>query len=336
MTDWRFDKGLHDLGRGCHAYLQPDGGWGWSNAGLIADGDQCLLVDTLFDLKLTREMLATMRDAVPAARSIGTLVNTHANGDHTFGNQLVTDAQVITTVETAEEMRDRPPEHLARLKREHRQLGEGATFLFEMMGQYFEWDDVVYTAPTRTFSGQLDLKVGDTDVTLLYAGPAHTRGDTLVHVPKARTVFAGDLLFHGGHPVIWAGPVGNWIRACDTILGWDVDVVVPGHGAITDKEGVRRFQSYLRYIDGEARARYDAGLSYYDAAVEISLDPYADWIDAERMVINVASLYREYGSPVRPTPLDLWADMARFHRGGHCTCARQASPGLQASAENGA
>ena len=89
MSKWQYTKGLHDLGNGCFAWLQPDGSWGFSNAGLIVDGDQTLLVDTLFDLKLTGEMLGQMRAAVPAAKSIGRLVNTHANGDHTFGNQLV-------------------------------------------------------------------------------------------------------------------------------------------------------------------------------------------------------------------------------------------------------
>ena len=80
MANWQYTKGLHDLGNGAYAYLLPDGGWGWSNAGLIADGDESLLVDTLFDLPLTAEMLAAMRDAAPAARTIDTLVNTHANG----------------------------------------------------------------------------------------------------------------------------------------------------------------------------------------------------------------------------------------------------------------
>jgi hypothetical protein len=70
MSKWQYTKGLHDLGTGCFAWLQPDGSWGWSNAGLIADGDQSLLVDTLFDLKLTGEMLGRMRAAVPAARSM--------------------------------------------------------------------------------------------------------------------------------------------------------------------------------------------------------------------------------------------------------------------------
>ena len=81
-----YTKGLHELGNGCFAYLQPDGGWGWSNAGLVTDAGASLLVDTLFDLALTREMLAAMRRATPAAARIGALVNTHANGDHCYGN----------------------------------------------------------------------------------------------------------------------------------------------------------------------------------------------------------------------------------------------------------
>src|SRR3546814_2294882 len=88
------------------AYVQPGGSWGWSNAGLIVDGDQTLLVDTLFDLKLTGQMLTAMRDAVPAAARIGTLVNTHANGDHTFGNSLVEGARIITTDSVADHLEE--------------------------------------------------------------------------------------------------------------------------------------------------------------------------------------------------------------------------------------
>src|ERR1700738_5586193 len=95
MSKWQYTKGLHDLGTGCFAYLHPDGSWGFSNAGLIVDGDQTLLIDTLFDLALTDEMLGQMRAAVPAAKSIGRLVNTHANGDHPFGKPLVAGAESL-------------------------------------------------------------------------------------------------------------------------------------------------------------------------------------------------------------------------------------------------
>lgn len=318
MSRWQFTKGLHDIGNGCYAYLQPDGGWGWSNAGLIVDGDANLLVDTLFDLKLTREMLAAMRDAVPCAARIGTLVNTHANGDHTFGNQLVDGAQIVTTRETAEEMAARPPSVAAEIKRNRAQLGPGAQLLYEVMGQHFDFEGVLYTPPTRTFETALTLSVGDKTVELLHVGPAHTRGDTLVYVPKDRTVFAGDIMFADGHPVIWAGPIENWIAACDTILAWDVETIVPGHGPITDKAGVLRFKQYLQYIRDEARKRYDAGLSSYDAACEIALDAYADWLDPERTVINVAALYEQWSGRPKPSVLDLWVDMGRYRT--RCAC----------------
>ena len=98
MPKWQFTKGLHDLGNGGYAWLQPDGGWGYSNSGLIVDQGENLLVDTLFDLAHTREMLDAFRASVPAAKRIGTLVNTHSNGDHTFGNQLVSGARILASL----------------------------------------------------------------------------------------------------------------------------------------------------------------------------------------------------------------------------------------------
>jgi len=120
MRSFRYTKGLHDLGNGLHAWLLPDGSWGWSNAGLIEDAGQTLLVDTLFDLQRTREMLDAMRDAVPAARDIGMLVNTHGNGDHTFGNQLLEGKRIIAAAGCAEDMKHRPPEQLAQWQRDWR------------------------------------------------------------------------------------------------------------------------------------------------------------------------------------------------------------------------
>jgi cyclase len=78
----------------------------------------------------------------------------------------------------------------------------------------------------------LTIRVGDRELHLLEVGPAHTRGDTLVHAPAERVLFSGDILFSGAHPIAWAGPVSNWIAACDRILAMDVEVIVPGHGPL--------------------------------------------------------------------------------------------------------
>jgi hypothetical protein len=34
----------------------------------------------------------------------------------------------------------------------------------------------------------------------------------VVHVPEEGVLFTGDILFKDAHPVIWQGPVSNWIR----------------------------------------------------------------------------------------------------------------------------
>jgi glyoxylase-like metal-dependent hydrolase (beta-lactamase superfamily II) len=315
MSKWQFTKGLHDLGNGTYAWLQPDGSWGYSNAGLIVDSGECLLVDTLFDLELTGEMLAKMRAAVPAARRIDRLVNTHANGDHTFGNQLVGAREIIASKASKEEMAELPAETLVQMMGNWRAMGEAGAFLHEVMGSRFAFTDaIVATPPNRTFDQALTLQVGGKRVELVNVGPAHTKGDVLVHVPDDRTVYTGDILFVHGHPVVWAGPVDNWIAACDRILGWDVETVVPGHGPITDKNGVRALKRYLEYVKLEARKRFDAGMSLEEAVRDISLEPFADWGDAERICVNVNALYKEFaGDQGPPDVMKLFAMMGRYH-----------------------
>jgi cyclase len=314
MRKWPYTKGVHDLGNGCFAYLQPDGTWGWSNAGLITDSGESLLVDTLFDLKCTREMLEALRKATSAAALIRTLVNTHSNGDHTFGNQLVSGAEIIASRSCAEEMKQRTPEELAAMMRNWRSLGPGAAFFHEVMGTRFDFEGITLALPTRTFERALTLEVGAKEVRLIEVGPAHTGGDVIVYVPQDRTVFTGDILFAGGHPVIWAGPVANWIKACDLILGWDVETVVPGHGPITDKTVVGAMKRYLEYVRDEAKKRFDAGLGYEEAARDISLAPFADWTDPERIVVNVHALYREFERErTPPDAMALFAAMGRYH-----------------------
>jgi glyoxylase-like metal-dependent hydrolase (beta-lactamase superfamily II) len=312
---WTYRKGLHDLGGGLWAYLQPDGGWGWSNSGLIVDQGQSLLVDTLFDMTLTREMLAQMEDATGlGGDDIGTVVNTHANGDHTHGNACCGEAEIIASAASAAEMEAFSPAMLARFVADAPAHGAAGKYLVDIFGK-FDFAGVTERLPTRTFTGELTLKVGDKAVDLIEVGPAHTRGDVLVYVPGDRTVFTGDILFIDGTPIMWAGPVGNWIAACDRIIGMDADIIVPGHGPITDKAGVRRVQDYLVFCDREARKRYDAGLSVRDAAHDIALGDFSSWTDSERIAVNVDTLYREYsGVRSRPDTVRLFGLMAELRR----------------------
>lgn len=242
-------------------------------------------------------MLAAMRRAEPAAAHIDTLVNTHRDQDHTFGNQLVEGAVIVSSEACLEEMKEQadPPEDpRGDFRADWRNYGDAGRFFNEVLWTKFSAEGFVRTLPSRSFSGELVVRVGSKEARLVEVGPAHTRGDVVVHVPEDKTLFAGDMLFVGGHPIVWEGPVGNWIDACDLMLGWDVETVVPGHGPVCGKEAIRDFKDYLLFVRSEARGRFDAGMSYEEAARDIDLGPYAGWIDRERVVLNVFACYREF------------------------------------------
>jgi len=296
-----FALGLHEVAEGCHAYLQPDGGWGYSNAGLIVGDGASLLVDTLFDLDLTAAMLTAMADATFTA-PIGTVVNTHANGDHCYGNQLVADREIIASRATAAEMSHVPPAMMAQLNAAPGDVGE----LFRSFFGDFRFDGIEPTPPTRTFEGRLEVEIGGRAVELIEVGPAHTDGDTIVVVSDARTVYTGDILFIGGAPIVWAGPLENWIAACDLMLGMDIETVVPGHGPVTDKAGVVEVRDYLTAVLVSARECQANGVDAFEAAWQIvrtmqGADTTRNLREFGRIAVNVDTVYRNL-DPTYATP----------------------------------
>jgi glyoxylase-like metal-dependent hydrolase (beta-lactamase superfamily II) len=309
----KFPGGLRDLGDGIFAWLLPNGVLGESNAGLVVGEGESLLIDTPWDLRLTGEMLAAM--AEPTAEApIRHLVNTHSDGDHWWGNQLVTGAEMIASRATVEQMRDESVGAVTRLLTLGKAMGLASNHSLPMprketmsaASRYFgkgigpfDFTGIELTVPTRTFHESLSLEVGGRAVELIKLGPAHTEGDTIVHVPDADAVYTADLLFAGVTPLMWTGPVANWIAAIDRILELDPKTIVPGHGPPSDQDDLRAMRSYWEFTYGAARDRFDADLTAGDAAREILASaefkegPFAGWAAPERLRINVAMIYRE-------------------------------------------
>lgn len=290
-----YEKGLHKLATGVYAWLLPDGSWGLSNAGLIVDGEQSLLVDTLYDLNLTKEMLDAMKSAEPrAADRIDYLVNTHGDGDHWFGNELVVGAKIFASPSACEHMQATPPQMMAILTSV---ASAAPTALGRMISKHFskyQFSGIIATLPTKMVEDREVIKVGDKEVELIVVGPAHTPGDLLVYLPEERILFAGDILFAGGTPVVHSGPIPRYIEVLKRILDMDVEVIVPGHGPVTDKRGAEAMIDYLQYIYAEARQRYDAGMGILQATRDIDLKEFIGWHEADRLVFNLIAAYREF------------------------------------------
>jgi cyclase len=280
-----------------------------------------------------------MRRAVPASARIDTLVNTHANGDHCWGNQLLTGSTIVSTRASAEEMLELKPAlmrilmqgsaALARMPAPARKLlgllgrvgvprigplAEAADFVQACFGA-FDFAGIQLTLPTQTFEGALSLRVGDTPVENIDVGPAHTKGDAVVWLPNERVLFTGDILFIGMHPIAWEGPIAHWIAACDRLLALGADVIVPGHGPLTDDDGVRATKRYWQHVLDAAARGHAAGVTADEVARDLLTSHFVPWSEAHRLAVNVDTAYRDLtGDRSLRDPLTMFARMARLER----------------------
>ncbi|MFQ6195027.1 MBL fold metallo-hydrolase [Streptomyces sp. NPDC000405] len=291
------------LAPGVTAYIQPDGGWCLNNAGFVTDGEQTLLIDTA----ATERRAKLLREAVVASGAPlpNTVVNTHHHGDHTYGNCVFTpQATIIGHADCRRET-----------------LAAGLQL-------HLAWPEVDYghvevTPPTLTYTDELTVHVGDTEVRLLHPGPAHTVGDTIVHLPGQGVVFTGDLIFNGGTPFLMMGSLSGSLRALEILRGLDASVVVPGHGRVTDPSVYDTVERYLRYVEDLARTSHAAGRTPLEAAREADLGEFATLRESERLVANLHRAYAELDGLPLGTPLDLLpvlGDMTTMNGGVPIAC----------------
>lgn len=307
-----YEGGLHEIATDTWAWLQPNGELGESNAGLIVSGGEALLVDTLWDLRLTRRMLAAMRSA--GLPEPGTVLNTHSDGDHCWGNELLPGAELICSAAARELMELDPPAELHRTARAGALLGTVGRLPLPVIGTLdlpklprlrlrelgaqlapFHFGEVTLTPPERTFDERLALTIGSRTAEAIMVGPAHTAGDTVLWLPDVSVCFAADVLFVGQTPVMWAGPATSFIAAIEQVLALDAEVYVPGHGPVCGRAEVELMRDYFCWIEAEAGPRLARGESPTHAARALLLSdefrtlPWASWHSPSILVLTLHS-----------------------------------------------
>ncbi|MFJ1750490.1 MBL fold metallo-hydrolase [Streptomyces sp. NPDC088116] len=286
-----------------HAYVQPDGGWCLNNAGFISDGGSTLLVDTTATERRTLRLRDAVAEAgVPLPR---TIVNTHHHGDHTYGNSVfVPEATVIGHDSCRSE-----------------QFAAGHQL--HMVWPQTDFGDITITAPTVTYNDRLTVHVGAVEIRVIHPGPAHTIGDSIVHLPEQGIVFTGDLVFQGGTPFVPMGSLRGSLRALELLRSLDATVVVPGHGPITDPSAYDATENYLRYVTELAGTTHAKGLSPLEAARGADLGEFAELRESERLVANLHRAYAELDGLPEGSPLDVgavFADMTAMNGGVPVAC----------------
>ncbi|MER6217047.1 MULTISPECIES: MBL fold metallo-hydrolase [unclassified Streptomyces] len=298
------------------AYLQPDGGWCLNNAGLIAPGGRPVLVDTAATEARARALKEAVARITPYAPRF--VVNTHAHGDHTFGNRLFTEGGGDRGGRG--DGGDR-----ALVVAHERARAEMALAGLHLTGLWPDvpWGEVRVELPGLTFRDRLTLHPGEFPVELIHPGTAHTAGDTVVWLPEQRVLFTGDVVMSGATPFCLTGSVSGSLAVVEELRALAPRTVVAGHGPVGGPELLDATAGYLRHVQRLAAEGLAAGLTPLEAAREADLGPYADLLDAERLVPNLHRAYAEAAGAPPGHRLDvdqLFREMVAFH-GGLPACA---------------
>jgi cyclase len=289
------DPRLDEIADGVHVFLQPNGGWCLSNAGLLAIESRPVLIDTA--ATEARAVLLRSLSAKVTADPPGMIINTHSHGDHTFGNFVFPEALVVGHERTRLEVKAAGL-HLTRLWPE------------------VTWGSVEIVPPQVTFPERLTIQLGDHYLEARSFGPAHSGRDTIVWLPRQRVLFAGDLLMSGVTPFVLTGSVLGLRSAVAELRRFDAVTVVPGHGPVGGRELLDITERYLDWLLSLAREAIAADLTPVQAAREADLGEFAGLLDSERLVPNLYRACRELrgAEPGTLAEVDMmFAAMVEFH-----------------------
>lgn len=220
---------------------------------VVQGADGLLVVDTRASYRQADELRT---DLLALGAPIRCVVNTHAHGDHVFGNHRFGPASDLAVPIFGHE---RLPPHLAAIE---------APALAASVGDP-ELQEVVITPPTRLVGAEERIDIGDRVVDLLHLGRGHTDNDLLLHVDD--TWIVGDLVEESGPPAY--GPDSFPLEWPDTLAALlprlaDGGPVIPGHGAAVDRDFVRRQHDDLRAVAALIAVLHAAGVPLHRALVE--------------------------------------------------------------------
>jgi len=171
-----------------------------------------------------------MIEAIEAVTSqpIRYLINASPHGDHINSNEVFAGVTIIAHEAAAED--------IAAANERHRASGSSLR----------------PTIPDITYRDRMTLRVGGIEMELLYFGPGHTRGDSVVWLPDLGIVFLSELYFNGVFASLSEGFAREHLRTLESAMELPAEWWIPGHG----------------YVDGQTREQLRAGLDAYYANVK--------------------------------------------------------------------
>jgi cyclase len=262
---------LKEVGPGVYAAIDGPDHRSGSNAGFVIGDDGVLVIDSFYE-EAARALVAEIRRLTQ--KPIRYVVNTHYHVDHTGGDQVLRDAGAIIVA--------------------HRNVrgwvrADNVNLVGDRITPELRARIEALALPDLVTDKELAIWLGSRRI-VVETALGHTGGDLTIHVPDAKVLFCGDMLWRKVAPNLIDGSVKEW-AATDAQFTQIPDAsntrYVPGHGDIADASDVEEFRSYLldlQRLVGEARAASlkDRDLLTYVVPKLRHLHP--DWTISDRAI----------------------------------------------------
>jgi cyclase len=245
------------------------GGGGNTAAFITANG--VVLVDT----KLANWGQAIM-DKVKSVtdKPITHIINTHTHGDHVGSNEFFpASVEIVVQENTA-----------ANMKRM----------------DAFKDPAKAHGLADKTFTDKMTVLGGNDAIDLYYFGRAHTNGDTFIVFRNLRVMHSGDAFSGQTMPIMDVNNGGSGMEYPETLAKAaagikGVEVVIPGHSAVTNWQGFLDYGEFMKSWVTSVRAAAAAGKTADQAVAEFTPAEKFKSYNTTRAKANVEVIYKELG-----------------------------------------
>ena len=252
-----------------------------SNAAFIVGKDGVVVIDALGSPALATSLIQAIAKITPL--KITHVIVTHYHADHIYGLQAFKKIGAKILAHPA--------------AKEYLNSETATNRLAASRAELFPWiDENTQLVPADTWlEKEANLNLSGVRLTVKPVGPAHTPEDLIVYMPSEKVLFAGDLVFKGRIPFI--GPTANtgpWLNSLSVMLGYGAEVIVPGHGPVSDstQADLELLRDYLAYLR-TSMAKAVANLDLFDEAYAAT-----DWSRFEKVPLfrfaNRMNAYNTY------------------------------------------
>ena len=237
-----------------------------TSGGFIVGSKGVLLIECMLNKRLFEQEMKLIRSVTD--KPILYAVNTSDHGDHCFTNYLLPSSTIIIQNEFAKENLSKNFEYIKQ-------------FMVMLFGSERGIEDAKYRPADITVAKNNRLKIdlgGGKIVEFINTGTAQSPADLFVWVPSAKTFWAGNP-FIGESPTIpwlfdgfFLEPTDNLRKVYD-FLPEDA-IVIPGHGRITNKAGIKFTIDYVTSLKKNVEAAVASGLSLEQTKEKITMKEF--------------------------------------------------------------